>query len=275
MRMAEAREHEGGGLEVPAALRLCVDLFGRADSDAINAFLAQFHYLGACRRGVGWYADEFGVIVIARPASRRLPSDWLEVSRWCLIGTPNGGSRQWARAARWLRVRFPRCSTVVSYSDPSVGHTGALYRACNWLWAPTWLRLRPPPSGHGDWGTGRQCAKDRWVFPLRRDDRRASLLAINDDALMRTIPWASYREGCGGDYRRWIGERAVRVMAEARERELAVAGSDDELLTPADVARKSGQWRARSRRRSGVGMGMGMGRKTARRDVDCDERRGK
>ena len=37
-------------------------------------------------------------------------------------------------------------STVVSYSDPSAGHTGSLYRACNWIWAPTWLRLRPPPG---------------------------------------------------------------------------------------------------------------------------------
>ena len=169
----------------------------------VNQILAERHYLGPIDRGEP-YRDEFGVLVLANPSSRRLPQDrWLELVRWCLYGTPNGGSQQWCRVARWLRERRPDATTVVSYSDPSVGHTGALYRACNWLWAPTWHRLREPPSGNGDWGTGRQAVKDRWVFCLRPDAEREALLALQDDALRRRFPWAEYRERRGGDYNRW------------------------------------------------------------------------
>ena len=58
------------------------------------------------------------------------------------------------------------------------------YKACNWRWAPTWLRLHPPPSGNGSWksrtgGRGEPSpVKDRWIFELRRDDRRPHLLAV-------------------------------------------------------------------------------------------------
>lgn len=141
-----------------------------------NVTLAAHHYLGTVRRGRAW-ADEFGVMVLASPTSRHLPSDWLELTRWCLAGIPNGGSQQWARVRRALRD--DPATTVVSYSDPSAGHTGALYRACNWQWAPTWHRIAPPPSGNGSWdGRTTESVKDRWVFALRPDDRRATVLAL-------------------------------------------------------------------------------------------------
>ncbi len=154
-------------------------------TDNVAAFLDAHHYLGRARRGFAW-SDEFGVLVLAAPTSRHLPTDWLELSRWCLTGGPNAGSRQWSLVARWLRENRADVTTVVSYSDPSVGHTGALYKACNWIWAPTWHRLRTPPTGGGSWdGVTQQAAKDRWVYPLRPDSRRASVLAVNDPALMR------------------------------------------------------------------------------------------
>jgi hypothetical protein len=151
----------------------------------VALFLNANHYLGAARRGIAW-SDSFGVVVLGPPTSRHLPVDWLELSRWCLVpGVKNGGSQQWKRIRRWL-VEETAVTTVVSYSDPSVGHTGALYKACNWIWAPTWHRLRPPPSGGGSWdGRTVQAPKDRWVDPLRRDARRASVLAINDESLLR------------------------------------------------------------------------------------------
>lgn len=167
--------------------------------------LAARHYLGPINRGWG-YRDEFGVLVVSTPTSRRIPTTWLELSRWCLFGVKNGGSRQWKAARAWIAKRFPAATTIVSYSDPSVGHTGALYRACGWLWAPTWHRLRPPPSGNGDWGTGAQAVKDRWVFCLRPDAQRETLLRIRDDSIVRTRPWAQYREGIGGDYRRFANQ---------------------------------------------------------------------
>src|SRR5690348_807210 len=101
------------------------------------------HYLGPTRNAFFGWRDEFGVMVFANPRSRRLPQDrWLELVRWCLLGDENGGSRQWAAFTCWAKRNAPKITTIVSYSDPSRGHTGALYRACNWLWAPTWHRLR-------------------------------------------------------------------------------------------------------------------------------------
>jgi hypothetical protein len=122
-----------------------------SDVRSVAEYLNQHHYLGAARRGFAW-SDEFGVMVLAKPTSRKLPHEtWLELSRWCLTGESNAGSRQWSRVHKWLLAERPEITTVVSYSDPSVGHTGSLYRACNWIWAPTWMRLRPPPSAGGSW----------------------------------------------------------------------------------------------------------------------------
>ncbi len=151
----------------------------------VGYYLDQKHYLGATGRGFAW-SDEYGVLVLAKPTSRRLPQDgtWLELVRWCLEGLPNGGSRQWSAVTKHLKEFMPQVTTCVSYSDPSVGHTGTLYKACNWTWAPTWHRLRPPPSGNGSWADGEpQSVKDRWVYVLRRDARRDEILRVKDDSL--------------------------------------------------------------------------------------------
>lgn len=188
----------------------------------VAAHLAQRHYLGPSSRGVAWQ-DEHGVAVLARATSRRIPLHWLELTRWCLSGEPNAGSRQWAVIAADIPKTFPDVTTVVSYSDPSVGHSGSLYRACGWLWAPTWHRLRPPPTGNGDWSGTQQSVKDRWVFPLRPDEARERLLAVNDESLQRRMPWASYRDPTvrrgrvvrgtgGGDFQRWKSRDSTEAI---------------------------------------------------------------
>lgn len=175
------------------------------------------HYLGALSRG-RVYQDEGGVIVVSAPTSRHLPLTWLELARWCITDrAANAGSRQWARFVRWVRAEFPTATTIVSYSDPSVGHTGALYRACGWLWAPTWHRLQPPPTGGGSWdGVTTQAPKDRWVFALRPDPDRVP--ALVDADLVRRWPRFAFREptwrrgvahGGGGDWRAWAARSAT------------------------------------------------------------------
>lgn len=156
---------------------------------SVSPFLLARHYLGPVSRGFAW-SDEFGVLVLAKPTSRRLPQDgtWLELIRWCLLGTKNGGSMQWRQVRKALRVEVPFVTTIISYSDPSQGHTGALYKACNWQWAPTWHRLRPPPSGNGSWANGKpQSVKDRWVFALKHDERRHAILSVKDDSILRRM----------------------------------------------------------------------------------------
>lgn len=185
-----------------------------ASVESTYGLLAEKHYLGPTKAARFAWSDEHGAMVFAAPRSRRLPTDWLELVRWCLDGTPNAGSRQWAAFAKWARQCLA-VTTIVSYSDPGEGHTGALYRACNWLWAPTWHCLRPPPSGNGEWTAGkRQSVKHRWIYPLLEDDRRGKVLAVQDNSLQRKYPWAQYREPewragrfdpaqAGGDFKRW------------------------------------------------------------------------
>lgn len=162
-----------------------------------EAAAARMHYLGASKRSRLEYADEFGWITFANPVSRRLPQDWLELNRWILVHRKNGGSQQWKRVVRWLRDVAPECTTVVSYSDPSVGHSGALYRACNFIAAPTWHVLCPPPSGNGTRAGRRQAVKLRWVYPLAADQRRAAILQL-EESYRRRFPGRSYVEP-----RRW------------------------------------------------------------------------
>jgi hypothetical protein len=178
-----ADQAAGAGETPSSALQFWVS------SKSVAAFLEARHYLGPVARGFAW-SDEWGVLVLAKPTARRLPQDgtWLELVRWCLLGLKNGGSRQWKRTARSLRREQPGVTTVVSYSDPCQGHTGALYKASGWTWAPTWHRLRPPPSGNGNWGgKGKQSVKDRWVYPLRADSRRDEILRVKDEAIMKRL----------------------------------------------------------------------------------------
>jgi hypothetical protein len=193
---------------------------GPIDPAIVAPALNAQHYLGASKRGLAW-SDEFGVLILANPTSRRLPHDrWLELVRWCLSGEKNAGSRQWARVRRWLQAEHPEITTVVSYSDPSANHTGALYRACGWLWAPTHLRLAPCPSGNGSWKSGEVAtAKDRWIDPLWPDPARADILANREkvperfwDVIYRE---PQFRRGRlirgtgGGDWQTWISNASA------------------------------------------------------------------
>ena len=188
---------------------------GWVATESVAAMLREHHYLGPIRRGGAWVSDA-GCIVVARPTARGVPASWLELSRWCLLGrVKNAGSKQWARFVRDLRKRYPECTTIISYSDPSAGHDGALYRACNWWWAPTWHRLRPPPTGNGSWRVGKQQAvKDRWVYALRKDPARGALLVAKDESVLKRMPWARYPEPGRAEDKRWrtLQEQAVRKV---------------------------------------------------------------
>lgn len=159
--------------------------------DETAPLLAAEHYLGPARSGsfaiAGWLDDELVAAMVYRPPTARLlPADgtWIELSRWCLTPAAgkNAGSRMMGFARRYLRRTLHTVRTIVSYSDPSQGHTGALYRASGWTYAPTHHSLRFAldgtgyPSGHGTWdGATVQAPKDRWLYALRRDPQRAAI----------------------------------------------------------------------------------------------------
>lgn len=166
-----------GGASPTSALH-----FETATAREVNPLLAAAHYLGPMDAArvcfAGWCDDALVACMIWRwPSARMLPADgsWLELSRWCL--TPeagkNAGSRMMGWVRRWLRREMPAVRTLVSYSDPAQGHTGALYRASGWTYRPTHHGERFDangvgyPSGHGSWhGVTVQAPKHRWMLDL-------------------------------------------------------------------------------------------------------------
>lgn len=152
--------------------------------DDANVLLSQHHYLGTAKSArwvLGVWVD--GSLVACQvfrwPTARMLPSDgsWLELSRWCLTPAagPNAGSKMMSKTRKWIRHNDPNAHTLVSYSDPVHGHSGALYRASGWIYTPTHHSLRYDanglgyPSGHGSWdGITRQSPKHRWTYAVNR-----------------------------------------------------------------------------------------------------------
>lgn len=165
------------------------------DARDLIPLLEREHYLGplkGARLAIAGHNDGELVagMIWRRPTSRRIPPDgsWLELSRWCLTPAagPNAGSRSHAASVRLIKEHQPGVKTLLSYSDPSAGHRGELYRACNYLWIPTWHRLRPPPTGLGSWdGVKSQAVKDRWLYPLRRNPQVPELVSVRDPGAIR------------------------------------------------------------------------------------------
>lgn len=140
------------------------------DRALVNGFLRSYHYL---HRGVpGWRAALTlrdaetglivrGVVVIGTPSSRiMMGRRYLEVTRLCAKGAPkNAASYLLGAAKRWAG---PRGYSLVSYSDPGVGHRGSVYRAAGF--SPAGM------SKGGSWGNrpghkpGHEGPKDRWVW---------------------------------------------------------------------------------------------------------------
>ncbi len=156
--------------------------FGSATIAEVNPMLSEHHYLGpvgGAIRAVLANRDSSGVIdqcqVWKPPTARALPNDgtWLELARWCIIsGQDNAGSWFMGRARRWIKARFPRCATLISYSELG-RHSGGLYRASGWQPLPTHHTTRwhsdgkGYPSGHGSWDSFNvQQPKERWVIRL-------------------------------------------------------------------------------------------------------------
>jgi hypothetical protein len=161
----------------------------------VAPLLSKHHYLGPLNTGaqklviVGRHCDDVVAAQVWKmPTARWLPNDgtWLELARWCL--TPEAEANAGSRMHRYSLplLRQVGAQTLVSYSDPSKGHTGALYRACNWFWAPHWQRLRPPPTGGGTWdGVVMQSVKDRWIFHVAKRDLKRQRLHCDDAGAVR------------------------------------------------------------------------------------------
>jgi hypothetical protein len=89
-------------------------------------------------------------------------------------GTPTN-SETWfvARSIRWIHKYRPEVELLVSYADPSAGHTGLIYRAGNWI--PDGMtdgERKTPRFDYVDPGTGKVFGRASHVPEGKTVDRR-------------------------------------------------------------------------------------------------------
>ena len=113
---------------------------GRKEADP----LVRSHYLkrwpSVCTLTLGMWRGPLivGIIVFALPPREtmkryRVSVAW-ELARLFVLDTEPFNSETWfmARAIKFVRNNHPQVEALVSYADPSAGHSGTIYRAANW-----------------------------------------------------------------------------------------------------------------------------------------------
>jgi len=84
----------------------------------------------------GW--DVLGAVVFALPpreTSKRYGGETWELARLWLDDLVPQNAETWliAQTVRYIRQHYESVKVLVSYADPSVGHTGTVYKAANWI----------------------------------------------------------------------------------------------------------------------------------------------
>lgn len=106
--------------------------------------LVRAHYLhrwpGVSVATLGMWKGQFlvGVIVFALPPREtfkryKVKLAW-ELARLYIMDSEPFNSETWfmGKAIKWVKATHPLVDLLVSYADPSAGHTGMIYRAGNW-----------------------------------------------------------------------------------------------------------------------------------------------
>jgi hypothetical protein len=106
-------------------------------------WIIDHHYLHsvppAFRLALEFLTDDqtrVGAMLLGCPNARALPSPpWLELTRMIFLNEMprNTESHALGMMRRHVRKWLPDIRMLLAYSDPSVGHTGTVYRADGWV----------------------------------------------------------------------------------------------------------------------------------------------
>jgi hypothetical protein len=83
------------------------------------------------------FGAAIGCIVYAAPpreSDKRYGGKTWELARLYLLDEVPKNAETWliGRSVRYIRQNHPDVEVLVSYADPSVGHSGTIYKAANW-----------------------------------------------------------------------------------------------------------------------------------------------
>lgn len=135
------------------------------------------HYLGkwpgVCTLILAMIEGErpVGVVVFALPpreTAKRYGGETWELARlWIEDGIPsNGESWLIAKAVKYVKNHKKTVRVLVSYADPSAGHSGTIYRAANWESdGRTDQERKTPRFDYADAATGKKYSRRGHVPP--------------------------------------------------------------------------------------------------------------
>lgn len=137
---------------------------------AVDSMIRQ-HYIGrwpgVCVLILAAVRDAvaIGTIVFALPpreTSKRYGGETWELARLWLADSVPKNAETWliAKAVKYIKTNFPRVKTLVSYADPSVGHSGTIYKAANWSYdGKTDQERKTPRFDYADADTGKRYSR--------------------------------------------------------------------------------------------------------------------
>ena len=111
-----------------------------SESRELREWIKRSHYLESAPPGYV-AALEFlegkeriGGMLLGRPAARTYGEEILELTRMYFVDSApkNTESAALAMMRAFVRKWFPSIRLLISYSDPSQGHTGGIYKADGW-----------------------------------------------------------------------------------------------------------------------------------------------
>lgn len=128
-------QSEGGGSIPTSALHFSV-----SDGPLAREFIRRVHYSGSCPPSKFYFVathgpEIVGAIIFRKPSLpgvQKAYSADLELVRLAMLDScdKNSESRFIGWSLRWLR-KHTEHFRIVSFSDPRFGHSGGIYRACN------------------------------------------------------------------------------------------------------------------------------------------------
>lgn len=129
------------------------------------------HYLGrwpgVCTLILGMRRDTclLGVVVYALPpreTAKRYGGTTWELARLWIDDSVPQNAETWliAQSIRHIKRSHPEVRMLVSYADPSVDHTGTIYKASNWLYdGRTDQERKTPRFDYADADTGKRYSR--------------------------------------------------------------------------------------------------------------------
>lgn len=143
------------------------------EARAVLAWIKERHYLKSTPPGFVFVIEfmdgrtRVGAMQLGRPCSKSLDQDRiLELNRMYFVdeAPKNTESQALGMMRRFVRTWYPNIRLLLSYSDPSAGHSGRIYEADGWArfgrtTSKSGYGWRSRPNRKDDPVT----PKDRWV----------------------------------------------------------------------------------------------------------------